>query len=93
MKAGAVEFLTKLLSDRDLLDAISQAIERDRLARRRQAEMAELRDRYESLTPRRREVMGLAVSRLLNKQVAAEVEINDQRDCGIQQDLAGPLVF
>jgi FixJ family two-component response regulator len=86
MKAGAVEFLTKLLSDRDLLDAISQAIERDRLARRRQAEMAELRDRYESPTPRGREVMGLAVSWLLNKQVAAEVEINDQRDCGIQQD-------
>ena len=86
MKAGAVEFLTKLLSDRDLLDAISRAIERDRLARRRQAEMAELRDRYESLTPRGREVMGLAVSWLLNKQVAAEVEINDQRDCGIQQD-------
>jgi len=77
MKAGAVEFLTKPFSDHDLLDAIGQAIERDRAARRRQAEMAELRDRYESLTPREREVMGLVVSGLLNKQVAAELGINE----------------
>ena len=52
MKAGAVEFLTKPFSDHDLLEAIGQAIERDRAARRLQAEMAELRGRYESLTPR-----------------------------------------
>jgi FixJ family two-component response regulator len=77
MKAGAVEFLTKPFRDHDLMDAISQAIERDRAARRRQAEMAELRGRYESLTPREREVMGLVVSGMLNKQVAAELGINE----------------
>jgi FixJ family two-component response regulator len=71
MKAGAVEFLTKPFRDQDLLDAIGQAIERDRAARGQQAEMAELRGRYESLTPREREVMELVVSGLLNKQVAA----------------------
>jgi FixJ family two-component response regulator len=73
MKAGAVEFLTKPFADRELLDAIQQAIKRDRTARRQEAEMAELYDRYESLTPREREVMGLVVSGLLNKQVAAEL--------------------
>jgi FixJ family two-component response regulator len=77
MKAGAVEFLTKPFRDHDLLDAIGQAIERDRAARSQQAEMAELRVRYESLTPREREVMGLVVSGLLNKQVAAELGINE----------------
>jgi FixJ family two-component response regulator len=77
MKAGAVEFLTKPFRDRDLMDAIGQAIERDRAARRRQAEKAELRGRYESLTPREREVMGLVVSGMLNKQVAAELGINE----------------
>lgn len=73
MKAGAVEFLTKPFADRDLLDAIEQAIERDRAARLQQAEMADLRGRYETLTPREREVMELVVSGLLNKQVAAEL--------------------
>jgi FixJ family two-component response regulator len=73
MKAGAVEFLTKPFRDRDLLDAIHQAIKRDRLARGQRAQMAELYDRYESLTPREREVMELVVSGLLNKQVAAEL--------------------
>jgi FixJ family two-component response regulator len=73
MKAGALEFLTKPFTDRDLLDAIEQAIKRDRAARRQQAEMRELRGRYESLTPREREVMELVVSGLLNKQVAAEL--------------------
>ncbi|HEU0186183.1 MAG TPA: response regulator transcription factor [Blastocatellia bacterium] len=77
MKAGAVEFLTKPFRDHDLLDAIGQAIERDLAARRQQAEMAKLRGRYESLTPREREVMGLVVSGLLNKQVAAELGINE----------------
>jgi FixJ family two-component response regulator len=73
MKAGAVEFLAKPFADRELLDAIQQAIKRDRTARRQEAEMAELYDRYESLTPREREVMELVVSGLLNKQVAAEL--------------------
>jgi FixJ family two-component response regulator len=73
MKAGAVEFLTKPFVDRDLLDAIQQAIKRDRAARRQEAEMAELYDRYDSLTPREREVMERVVSGLLNKQVAAEL--------------------
>jgi FixJ family two-component response regulator len=73
MKAGAVEFLTKPFVDQDLLDAIQQAIKRDRAARRQEAEMAELYDRYESLTPREREVMERVVSGLLNKQVAAEL--------------------
>lgn len=73
MKAGALEFLTKPFMDRDLLDAIQQAIKRDRAARQHQAEMRELRGRYESLTPREREVMELVVAGLLNKQVAAEL--------------------
>ena len=73
MKAGALEFLTKPFTNRDLLDAIEQAIKRDRAARRHQAEMRELRGRYELLTPREREVMELVVSGLLNKQVAAEL--------------------
>jgi FixJ family two-component response regulator len=73
MKAGAVEFLTKPFVDHDLLDAIQQAIRRDQAARRQRAELAGLYDRYESLTPREREVMKLVVSGLLNKQVAAEL--------------------
>ena len=77
MKAGAIEFLTKPFRDQDLLDAIKEAIERDHAALQRRAEMAELRARYESLTPREREVMGLVVSGLLNKQVAAELGINE----------------
>jgi FixJ family two-component response regulator len=73
MKAGALEFLTKPFADRDLLDAIQQAIERDRAARRQQAKVEELHGRYQSLTPREREVMERVVSGLLNKQVAAEL--------------------
>jgi FixJ family two-component response regulator len=73
MKAGAVEFLTKPFRDRDLLEAIQQAIRRDRIARAQRAQLTELYDRYESLTPREREVMELVVSGLLNKQIAAEL--------------------
>jgi RNA polymerase sigma factor (sigma-70 family) len=73
MKAGAVEFLTKPFRDQDLLDAIQIALERDRARRQRQAEIATLRERLESLTPREREVLPLVVSGLLNKQVAAEI--------------------
>ena len=73
MKAGAVEFLTKPFRDQDLLDAIQAGLEQDRDRRERQAEIAMLRERLESLTPREREVLPLVVSGLLNKQVAAEI--------------------
>jgi FixJ family two-component response regulator len=73
MKAGAVEFLTKPFRDQDLLDAIQVGLERDRTRRQRQTEIALLRGRLESLTPREREVLPLVVSGLLNKQVAAEL--------------------
>jgi len=73
MKAGALEFLTKPFLDRDLLDAIAQAIERHQATRQRQAEMHQLNDRYGLLTRREREVMERVVSGLLNKQVAAEL--------------------
>src|SRR6202035_4457343 len=73
MKSGAVEFLTKPFRDQDLLDAIYQALDRDRVTRQQQNELAELRKRYELLTAREREVMGLVVSGMLNKQVAFEL--------------------
>ncbi len=73
MKAGAVEFLTKPFRDQDLLDAIQQALERDRIAREQRGEIEELRSRFDSLTPREREVMGLVVAGLLNKQIAGEL--------------------
>jgi FixJ family two-component response regulator len=73
MKAGAIEFLIKPFGDREMLAAIEVAMERDRGARQQHAELRELRSRYESLTPREREVMKLVVAGLLNKQVAAEL--------------------
>ncbi|MGA9770661.1 MAG: response regulator transcription factor [Blastocatellia bacterium] len=73
MKAGAVEFLTKPFREQDLLDAIQQALARDQLAREQRAEIAALRSRYESLTPRESEVMGLVIKGLLNKQAAFEL--------------------
>jgi FixJ family two-component response regulator len=73
MKAGAVEFLTKPFRDQDLLDAIQQALERDRKAREQRAKFAELHGRYRSLTPREREVMTLVVAGLLNKQIAGDL--------------------
>jgi FixJ family two-component response regulator len=73
MKSGAVEFLTKPFRDQDLLDAIHQALDRDRVMRQQQSEFAELRKCYESLTKRQREVMALVVSGTLNKQIAFEL--------------------
>ena len=73
MKSGAVEFLTKPFRDQDLLDAINQALDRDRQTRQQRAEVAELRNLYESLTTREREVMGLVVSGMLNKQIASDL--------------------
>jgi FixJ family two-component response regulator len=73
MKYGAVEFLTKPFRDQELLDAIEQALVRDRLRRQEQLDSADLRRRYETLTPREREVMQLVVAGLLNKQVAFEL--------------------
>ena len=78
MKAGAVEFLTKPFRDQDLLDAIEQALARDRAARRQQAELAALRQLYATLTAREREVMGLAVTGLLNKQIASQLGTSEK---------------
>jgi FixJ family two-component response regulator len=77
MKAGAVEFLTKPFKDDVLLDAIRGAIDHSRAAFRLDSEMRPLRMRYESLTPREREVMALVVSGLLNKQVGGELGISE----------------
>lgn len=77
MKAGAVEFLTKPIDDEALLTAIGHAIERSRAELENEAEVKKLHDRYESLTPREREVMLLVVSGLLNKQVGAELGISE----------------
>jgi FixJ family two-component response regulator len=77
MKAGAVEFLTKPFRDQQLLDAVRQAIDRDQVERGHRSELAELRTRYESLTPREREVMTLVAAGLLNKQIAGELGISE----------------
>jgi FixJ family two-component response regulator len=77
MKAGAVEFLTKPLDEQKLLQAVREAIQRDRRTRQQRAEVRELRERYESLTGREQQVMREVVSGLLNKQIAAELNITE----------------
>lgn len=73
MKAGAMEFLVKPFRGQVLLDAIHKAIERDRSGREEQARVAELRERFASLTPREREVMNGVIAGKLNKEIAAEL--------------------
>ena len=97
MKAGAVEFLTKPVSDSELLAAINQALERDRLAQVNRADLTELRQRYDQLTPKEREVMGLVVQGLLNKQIAlrlnnSEITIKQHRGKVMQKMRAQSLV-
>ena len=73
LKSGAVELLTKPFRDQDLLDAIQQALQRDRAAREQQVEIDDLHERYHALTAREREVMTLVVSGMLNKHIAAKI--------------------
>ena len=73
LKSGAVEFLTKPFRDQDLLDAIQQALQRDRAAQEQQAEIHDLQERYGELTAREQQVMALVVSGMLNKQIASEI--------------------
>jgi FixJ family two-component response regulator len=77
MKAGAVDFLTKPFRDQDMLDAVAQAIERDRMRRETDKSRSALRDVFESLTTREREIMALVTTGLMNKQVAAQLGLSE----------------
>jgi FixJ family two-component response regulator len=73
MKAGAIEFLTKPYRDQDMLDAVRIALERDRARREQEKDLTDLRQRFDSLTPREQEVISMVVSGMLNKQIAGEL--------------------
>jgi FixJ family two-component response regulator len=77
MKAGAVDFLTKPFRDQDLLDAVAAAIQRDQKRRESEHALADLKTNFESLTPREREIMALVASGLMNKQVAAQIDLSE----------------
>jgi FixJ family two-component response regulator len=77
MKAGAVDFLAKPFRDQDLLDAVALAIGRDRARREEEARRAALRARYETLTPRERQVMALVTAGRMNKQVAGDLSLSE----------------
>lgn len=77
MKAGAVEFLTKPVREQDLLDAVQEALERDSAVRNQRTKLDDLRERFDSLTPKERDVMGKVVAGLLNKQIAGELGMSE----------------
>ena len=97
LKSGAVEFLTKPFRNQDLLDAIQQALQRDRAAREQQIEVDELQGRYLTLTAREREVMALVVTGMLNKQIASDIGASEatvkiHRGNVMQKMQAGSLI-
>ena len=77
MKSGAIEFLTKPFREQDLLDAVQRSLARDRKRRDKQQALHEVRERYATLTAREREVMGLVVSGMLNKQIASALRASE----------------
>ena len=96
MKAGAVEFLTKPFRDQDLLDAVRVALERDRARRKQDKEVADIRQRFDSLTSREQEVVSMVVAGMLNKQIAAELgtaesTVKVQRSRGMEKMQAASL--
>jgi FixJ family two-component response regulator len=97
LKSGAVEFLTKPFRDQDLLDAIQEALQRDRVVREQEAEFLDVQERYRTLTARERQVMVLVVSGLLNKQIASEIGASEatvkiHRGNMMQKMQAGSLI-